>query len=107
MTKKCQGCGKETDLVMGLNSVLLCRDECYPDIQIEIEELRAANKPVDITLLVRRRYNRLHDKTRTERVNRRNEELDAMAQGLGFDSLSQFLTAWKNGEIKITVERLG
>lgn len=102
---KCQGCGKETNLVIGLGPVLLCRDECYPDIQLEIEELRAQNKPVDVTLLTRRRYNRLHDKTRTGRVTRRNEQLDAMAQELGFDGLSQFLTAWKNGRIKIIVER--
>lgn len=104
MTKKCQGCGKETDLVMGLGPVLLCRDECYPDIQIEIEELRAANKPVDVTILTRRRYKRLHDNS-TERVTRRNEELNAKAQELGFQSLSEMLTLWKNGEIKITVER--
>lgn len=106
MPKKCQGCGKETDLVMGLGPVLLCRDECYPDIAIEVEELRTQGKPVDVTLLVRRRYNRLHDTTRTERVNRRNEQLDTLAQELGFDSLSQFLTAWKNGEIRIEVTKL-
>jgi len=103
--KRCQGCGKETDLVTALGPVLLCRDECYPDIQMEIDNLRAANKPVDVTLLARRRYNRLHDSTRTERVNRRNEELDQLARGLGFDSLSQMLTAWKNGEIRLAVER--
>lgn len=49
--------------------------------------------------------NQLHDNS-TGRVNRRNEQLDGLAQELGFDSLSQFLTAWKNREVKITVERL-
>ena len=104
-TKKCAGCGKETNLLIGLGGVLLCRDECYPDIMIEVEALRADNKPVDVTLMARRRYNRLHDNTRTERVNRRNEELNELAQGLGFEGLSQFLTAWKNGEFTISIER--
>lgn len=105
MTKKCQGCGKETDLVIGVGPVLLCRDECYPDFMIYAEEQREQNQPVDVTLWTRRRYNRFHDKTRTERVTRRNEELDTMAQGLGFDSLSQMLTAWKNREIRLEVLR--
>lgn len=105
MTKKCQGCGKETDLVIGVGPVLLCRDECHPDFMIYAEEQREQNQPVDVTLWTRRRYNRFHDTTRTERVNRRNEELDAMAKEIGFEGLSQFLTAWKNREIKITVER--
>lgn len=45
----------------------------------------------------------LHDLS-TPRVVSRNEELNSMAQELGFDNLSQMLTAWKNGEIKITIE---
>lgn len=106
MAKKCAGCGKEIDLVMGLGPVLLCRDECYPDANIDREAAQAAGESFDITLWARRRYNRLHDSTRTERVQRRNEELDKLAQGLGFDGLSQFLTAWKNGEVKIFVERV-
>jgi len=104
MTKKCQGCGKETDLVIGLGPVLLCRDECYPDANIDRETTQAAGGSFDVTLWARRRYNRLHDTTRTERVNRRNEQLEEKAQELGFDNLSQFLTAWKNGEVKIIVE---
>ena len=106
MTKKCAACGKETDLVMGLGPVLLCRDECYPDANIDREATQAAGKSFDITLWTRRRYNRLHDTTRTERVTRRNEELDALAQGQGFDSLSQMLTHWKNGEISLEVKWL-
>lgn len=102
--KRCQGCGKETDLVMRLGLVLLCRDECYPDIQMEIKQLRAENKLVDVTLMARRRYNRLHDNTRTERVNRRNEQLNQKAQEIGFDNLSQLLTAWKNGQIEIEIK---
>lgn len=47
----------------------------------------------------------LHDNS-TGRVNRRNEQLDALAQELGFDGLSQFLTAWKNGEVRIAVDRV-
>ena len=105
MTKKCVGCGKETDLVVGLGSVLLCRAECYPDANIDQEATQAADQSFDVTVWARRRYNRLHDTTRTERVNRRNEELDTLAQGHGFDSLSQMLTAWKNGEINIIIER--
>ena len=107
MTKKCQGCGKETNLVMGLGPVLLCRDECYPDATIARDEVQAGGGSFDITIWTRRRYNRLHDATRTERVNRRNEQLDEKARELGFEGLSQFLTAWKNGEIKITVEHAG
>lgn len=102
--KRCQGCGKETDLLTGLGPVLLCRDECYPDANIDREEVQSRNEPFDITLWARRRYNRLHDNTVGERVNRRNEELNVMAQDLGFDGLSQMLTAWKNGDIKISVE---
>ena len=96
--KRCQGCGKETNLVMGLGPVLLCRDECYPDANIDREAAQAAGQSFDITLWARRRYKRLHDNS-TERVTRRNEALDAKAQALGFDGLSQMLTAWKNGEI--------
>lgn len=103
--KRCQACGKETDLIRAIGPVLLCADECAPDIELEIAELRATGQPVDVTLIARRRYNRLHDNTRTERVNRRNDELDRLAQGLGFEGLSQMLTAWKNGEVKIIVER--
>jgi len=102
--KRCQGCGKETDLVIGLGPVLLCRDECYPDANIDRETAQAAGGSFDVTIWARRRYNRLHDTTRTERVTRRNEELDNLAQGQGFESLSQMLTAWKNGQIKITIE---
>jgi hypothetical protein len=101
---KCQGCGKETDKVTRLGPVMLC-DECYPDAMIEVEAAQAEGKSIDVRLWARRRYNRLHDNTVGERVARRNEELDKLAQGFGFDGLSQFLTAWKNGEIKITVER--
>lgn len=103
--KKCQGCGKETNLVMGLGPVLLCQNECYPDANIDREEAQGRGESFDVTLWARRRYNRLHDSTVGERVNRRNEQLNTMAQGLGFDGLSQMLTAWKNGEIKITIER--
>lgn len=102
--KRCQGCGKETDLVVSLGSVLLCRDECYPDANIDREDAQSKGESFDIMKWARRRYNRLHDTTRTDRVTRRNEELNAMAQRFGFDNLSQMLTAWKNGEIKITIE---
>ncbi len=46
----------------------------------------------------------LHDNS-TSRVVSRNEQLNSMAQELGFGSLSQMLTAWKNGEINVIVER--
>lgn len=104
--KRCQACGKETDFITGLGPVLLCADECYPDATIEIEVAQAEGKSIDVRLWARRRYNRLHDNTRsTERVQRRNEELDRLAQSLGFEGLSQFLTAWKNGQIVVTVEQ--
>lgn len=104
--KRCQGCGKETNLVMGLGPVLLCRDECYPDANIDREEAQSRGESFDVTLWARRRYNRLTDNTRTERVRSRNEALNALAQGLGFDGLSQMLTAWKNGEIDLIVKEL-
>lgn len=103
--KRCQGCGKETDLVMGLGSVLLCQDECYSDAIVDRDKAQANEEPFDITAWVRRRYNRLHDNS-TLRVTRRNQKLNELAQGLGFDGLSQMLTAWKNGEIKIEVSRV-
>lgn len=106
MAKRCQGCGKETDLIVGLGPVLLCRDGCYPDANIDREEAQGKGESFDITLWTRRRYNRLHDNTRTDRVNRRNEALDKKARELGFEGLSQFLTAWKNGEIEIVTRRV-
>lgn len=92
---------------MALGPVLLCSDECYPDAVADRDETQSDGKQFDITIWTRRRYNRLHDNTVGERVNRRNDQLNTMAQELGFDGLSQMLTAWKNGEIKITVERSG
>lgn len=47
--KTCAACGKETNLVVGLGGVLLCRNACYPAMTAEIERLRAENKPVDVT----------------------------------------------------------
>lgn len=85
----------------GLGGVLLCRNECYPDAQEYIAEAREAGEQVDVTLWARRRYNRLHDNTRTERANRRNGQLNAKARVLGFDSASAMLTAWLRGEIEI------
>ena len=106
MAKKCKGCGKETNLFISLGPTILCSDECYPDIATEIEALRAEGRPVDVALLARKRYKRLHPpKTSTKRVNERNKTLDKMACGLGFDGLSAMLTAWKKGEIKLIVER--
>lgn len=103
--KKCQGCGKETNLITALGPVLLCTNECYPDAVADRSEAQDNQKSFDITVWTRRRYNRLHDNTVGERVNRRNGKLNSMAHELGFDGFSQMLTAWKNGEIKITIER--
>jgi len=102
--KRCQGCGKETNLVTGLGPVLLCRGNCYPDATIDREAAQSKGESFDVVTWARRRYNRLHDNTVAERVNRRNDELNKLAQNLGFGGLSQMLTAWKNGDIKITVE---
>lgn len=99
--KRCQGCGKETNLVSGLGGVMLCRDECFPDAKIYIEEQQSKGESVDVTLWARRRYNRLTDNTRTERTNSRNERLNKKAQALGYKGFSSILTAWDNGEIEI------
>lgn len=104
--KKCQACGKETDIIIGLGPILLCAIECYPDANLAREEAQSRGESFDITVWARRRYNRLHDNTRsTGRVQRRNEELDRLAQALGFEGVSQFLTAWKNGQIVVTIEQ--
>lgn len=47
-----------------------------------------------------------YDYTRTNRTRRRREILNEKAKGLGFKSLSDMLTQWKNGGIKIVVERV-
>ena len=102
-TKHCMACGTETNLVSGLGGVLLCHP-CRSEIEGEVAELRAAGKEVDVTVMARRIYNRLHDNTRTARTNRRNEQLNQLAREIGFDSLSQMLTAWMNGRIEIRVK---
>jgi len=102
--KRCQGCGKETDLVISLGSVLLCRDGCYPDADSYREAVQSEDKSFDVALWARRRYNRLHDNTVNDRVQRRNAKLNSLAKELGFDGLSQMLTAWKNGEITLIVK---
>jgi len=46
------------------------------------------------------------DKIRLQSLKRqatRQQALDSKARALGFGSLSDLLTKWKNGEIKITV----
>lgn len=49
--------------------------------------------------------NERHDHTRTSRTRKRRQQLDAKAQALGFDSLSNMLTKWKNGEIELDIKR--
>lgn len=56
--KTCLGCGKQTNLVVSLGGVFLCRDDCYPAISLEIEGLRRDGKTVDVTRLARQRLNR-------------------------------------------------
>lgn len=105
--KRCAACGTETNLVTSvthLGPVLLCRAECYPDAIIERDQTQAAGESFDITIWARQRYNRLTDKTRTERTSRRREQLNEKAEALGFKGLSQLLTAWKNDEIRLIVE---
>lgn len=103
-TKRCQGCGKQTNLITGLGPVLLCTNECYPDAMIASEEARNEGESFDIRVWARRRYKRLHDNTGSERSNRRNEILNEKAKALGFNGLSELLTAWKNGDVEIVVE---
>lgn len=102
--KKCAACSTETNLMGSLGGVLLCQS-CRGQIEIDIADARANDQPVDVTVMARRMYNRLHDNTRTQRWNKRNEALNAKAQELGFDSLSQLLTSWKNGDIEIEIRR--
>lgn len=51
--KKCAACGTGPANI-GLGSVLLCRD-CTPAIQEEMEKLRSAGKPVDVSKIAYRR----------------------------------------------------
>lgn len=97
--KRCKACGTETNLVSSLGGVLLCQT-CRPQIEIEIAGSRDAGQEVDVTVMA----DRLHDNS-TERVQRRNEALNAKAKALGFDSLSQMLTSWKNGQIELIVNK--
>lgn len=45
-----------------------------------------------------------YDYTRADRTRKRRRILDEKAMGLGFKSLSDMMTQWKNGVIKIKVE---
>lgn len=99
--KRCQGCGKETNLIVGLGPVLLCRDECYPDANIDREATQSAGEQFDVTIWARRR---LKGDYSTPRVNERNAQLNAIAQEYGYESMSSLLTAWKNGEIAVSIE---
>lgn len=47
-----------------------------------------------------------YDYTRADRTRRRREILDEKARGMGFKSLSDMMTQWKNGQIHIVVERV-
>jgi hypothetical protein len=55
MEKRCAACGQEVigEIVMG--STLLCR-QCEPDVNIEVERLRAEDKPVNVAHIARRMY---------------------------------------------------
>lgn len=103
MTKKCQACGKETDLVVALGPVLLCRTECHPEANIDREAAQSAGEAFDITLWARRRYNRLHDSTGAERIQRRNDQLRELSRQYGYDSMSTLLTDWLNGKINVVI----
>ncbi len=46
-----------------------------------------------------------YDYTRADRTRRRRKILDEKAQRLGFKSLSEMLTKWKNEEVSIEIER--
>ena len=99
--KRCRACSTETNLVSSLGGVLLCQT-CRPQIEIEIADLRANGQEVDVTVMARRMYDRLHDNS-TPRVTQRNEALRAKAQELGYDSVSSLLTDWKNGVIELEI----
>lgn len=45
-----------------------------------------------------------YDYTRSNRTRRRREILNEKAQGLGFKSLSEMLTKWKNEEVSIEIK---
>lgn len=51
--RTCAACGTTERLGPALGGVLLCRDH-YADINLEIEALRDAGQPVDVTKIARR-----------------------------------------------------
>lgn len=57
--KTCAGCGKQTNLVASLGGVLLCRDDCYPAIELQISDHRTQGKPVDVTKMAYKRRQQL------------------------------------------------
>lgn len=44
-----------------------------------------------------------YDKTSTLRAARRTQQLNELAQKNGYKTMSNLLTAWKNGSIKVVI----
>jgi uncharacterized Zn finger protein (UPF0148 family) len=56
--KLCDACGSPKAMI-GMGGAILCRT-CEPDIRIEMDQLRAAGKPVNVLHIARRIYRETH-----------------------------------------------
>ena len=59
--KSCDACGSDKGSI-GMGGATLCR-QCAADIQDEIDQLRAAGKPVDVMRIARRMYRESHKRS--------------------------------------------
>lgn len=74
--------------------------------QIDREQLLAEFNQDELSdlLSIPDKYDPNYDYTKTQRSAKRREILDGKAKALGFDSLSQMLTKWKNDDIEIEIK---
>lgn len=52
--KLCDACGSPKAMI-GMGGAMLCRS-CEPDVRIEMDQLRAAGKPVNVLHIAKRMY---------------------------------------------------
>ena len=57
--KNCQACGKPVSGGITMGGVLLCRP-CAADIEVEISQLRAEGKPVNVMNIARRIFRKTY-----------------------------------------------
>lgn len=55
----CDACGKPLKGGIGMGAAMLCRD-CEPEIRAEMDQLRAAGKPVNVLHIAKRIYRETH-----------------------------------------------